>query len=153
MRETQMGMINDLQLIVQTKLNSIKTEYGIVEISYRIAKRDQMYPHIVFDFTDISPTDMGRSDFTLDIHIWGKDQFACFNIMDAVRDLFSFWNAPETYEGQTILPTFYEMSGGSIDDPDKSLIHLVVRLQGQVYNSGGTNAGILGEEQVNGLNN
>lgn len=138
-----MGMINDLQLIVQTKLNSIKTEYGIVEISYRIAKRDQMYPHIVFDFTDISPTDMGRSDFTLDIHIWGKDQFVCFNIMDAVRDLFAFWNAPDAYDGQTILPTFYEMSGGYIDDPDKSLIHLVVRLQGQVYNSSATDAGIL----------
>ena len=148
-----MAMINDLQLIVQTKLNSIKTTYGIQEISYRIAKRDQMFPHIVFEFTDITPTDMGRSDFLLDIHIWGKDQYTCFNIMDAVRDLFAFWNAPGAYTDQTILPTFYEMSGGSIDDPDKSIIHLVVRIQGQVYNSGGTNAGILGEEQSNGLHN
>lgn len=148
-----MAMINDLQLIVQQKLNSIKTTYGIQEISYRIAKRDQMFPHIVFEFTDITPTDMGRSDFLLDIHIWGKDQYTSFNIMDAVRDLFAFWNAPGAYTDQTILPTFYEMSGGSIDDPDKSIIHLVVRIQGQVYNSGGTNAGILGEEQSNGLNN
>lgn len=137
-----MGMINELRQIVESRLNSIKTEYGIVEISYRIAKRDQMYPHIVFDITDITPTDMGRSDILLDVHIWGKDQVVCFNIMDAVLDLFAFKNTPN----ENILPTFYEASGGSIEDPDKSLIHLVVRIQGQVYKTGATDAGIIWKE-------
>lgn len=137
-----MGMINELRQIVESRLNSIKTQYGIVEISYRIAKRDQMYPHIVFDITDITPTDMGRSDILLDVHIWGKDQAVAFNIMDAVLELFAFKNTPN----ESILPTFYEASGGSVEDPDKSLIHLVVRIQGQVYKSGATDAGILWKE-------
>ena len=141
-----MAMINELRRIVESRLNSIKTEYGLTEISYRIAKRDQMYPHIVFDITDLSPTDMGRTDFLLDLHIWGKDPVVCFNIMDAARDLFAFWNQPGAFTDQAILPTFYEMSGGSIEDPDKSIIHLVVRIQGQVYKSGATDAGILWKE-------
>lgn len=137
-----MGMINEIRQIVESRLNSIKTEYGIVEISYRIAKRDQMYPHIVFDITDITPTDMGRSDLLLDVHIWGKDQAVCFEIMDAVMDLFAFKNTPD----ENNLPTFYEVSGGSVEDPDKSLIHLVVRIQCQAYKSGATDAGILWKE-------
>lgn len=136
-------MTNDLQRIVQQRLNSIKTEYGIQEISYRIGSDKQMFPHIVFDFTSITPTDMGRLDFLLDIDIWARDQFVAFQIMDAVRDLFVFWNAPDVYTNQDILPTFYEMSGGSVDDQDKDLVHLVLRLEGQTYKTGATDSGIL----------
>ena len=137
-----MAMINDTRFLIQDRLNAIKTEYGIKEISYRIAKNDKLWPHIVYDFTDISPTDMGRSDFTLDIHIWGKDQENCFDIMDAVRDLLTFWNYPT----QSVLPTFYEMSGGSIEDPDKSIVHLVLMYQVQVFETDATDARILRKE-------
>lgn len=137
-----MAMINDLRLVIQSRLNSIKTEYGLTEVSYRIAQNDQIFPHIVYDFTTITPTDMGREDFLLDVHIWAKDQYAAFNILDACRDLFMFWNAPN----ENILPTFYEQSAGSIDDPDKSIVHLVLRLQVQVYEAGATDSAILGKE-------
>ena len=137
-----MAMINDLRLVIQNKLNSIKTEYGLTEVSYRVAMNDQMFPHIVYDFTTITPTDMGREDFLLDVHIWTKDQYAAFNILDACRDLLMFWNAPN----ESILPTFFEMSAGSVDDPDKSIVHLVLRLQVQVYEAGETDSAILGKE-------
>ena len=124
-----MAMTNDLRYLVTTRLNSIKTTYNIKEISYRVASENAMYPHIVYDFSSISPTDMGREDFMLDLHIWTKSDYDGFQIMDALRNLFSFRNDPQT----AILPTFYEMSGGVIDDPDKTITHLVLRLQTQVY--------------------
>lgn len=137
-----MAMINDLRLVIQNRLNSIKTEHGLTEVSYRVAMNDQIFPHIVYDFTTITPTDMGREDFLLDVHIWTKDQYAAFNILDACRDLLMFWNAPN----ESILPTFFEMSAGSVDDPDKSIVHLVLRLQVQVYEAGETDSAILGKE-------
>lgn len=145
-------MINDLRRIVQNRLNSIKTAYGIQEVSYRLASDAKMYPHIVYEFESISPTDMGRTDFGLDIHIWAKTtadgtgQSNAFDIMDAVRELFAFWNAPDVLTSQDVLPTFYEMSGGSVEDPDKTIIHLVLRYEGQTFEEGATDSSILGKE-------
>lgn len=127
-----MAMINDLRDLIVTRLNTIKQTYGLKEISYRIASDDAMYPHITYDFPSIVPNDMGREDFVLDIDIWDKDQVRAFNILDTLRHLFAFRNDPQT----TILPTFYETSSGQIDDPDKTIIHLILRLQSQVYERG-----------------
>lgn len=145
-------MINDVRRIVQNRLNSIKTTYGIREVSYRLASDAKMFPHIVYDFVAISPTDMGRTDFTLDIHIWAKNtadgtgQTNAFEIMDSIRDLFAFWNAPDVLTSQDVLPTFYETSGGQIEDPDKTIIHLVLRYEGQTYEEDATDSSILGKE-------
>lgn len=137
-----MAMSNYLRKTVIDRLNDIKTTYGIKEISYRVANDETLFPHIVVDFPSITPTDMGREDFLMDIHIWTQDNYEAFGIMDAVRNLFEFYNAPDEH----ILPTFYELSGGQIDDPDKKICHLVLRAQGQVYEDGATDAGILGRE-------
>lgn len=134
-----MAMSNYLRKTVIDRLNDIKTQYGINEISYRVANDENMFPHIVVDFPSITPTDMGREDFLMDIHIWTQDNYAAFEIMDAVRNLFEFWNEPD----DNILPTFYELSGGQIDDPDKKICHLVLRAQGQVYETNATDSGIL----------
>lgn len=134
-----MAMTNELRRVIIARLNNIKTQYGISEIGYRLVQDEQMFPHLVVDFTSVQPTDMGREDFLMDIHIWSKDNAVAFDIMDAVRDLFSFWNSPQ----DTILPTFYEMSGGQVDDPDKTVIHLVLRCSGQVYKTSATDAGII----------
>ena len=134
-----MAMTNELRRVIIARLNNIKTQYGISEIGYRLVQDEQMFPHLVVDFPSVSPTDMGREDFLMDIHIWSKDNAEAFDIMDAVRDLFSFWNSPQ----DTILPTFYEMSGGQVDDPDKTVIHLVLRCSGQVYKTSSTDAGII----------
>lgn len=140
--ETQMAMTNELRRVIISRLNDIKTEHGITDIGYRVVRDDTLFPHIVVDFTSISPMDMGREDFLMDVHIWAKDNEMAFEIMDAVRNLFAFWNTPQ----ETILPTFYEMSGGQIEDPDKTIIHLVLRCQGQVYETTATDAGVLGKE-------
>lgn len=135
-------MINDLRTLIETRLNSIKTEYGIKEIGYRLASDQKLFPHVVWEITTISPNDMGRSDVLLDFNVWGKEEAAVFNIMDAIKDLFMFRNDPN----ETILPTFYEMSSGTVEDPDKTLVHGVVRLQCQVYEVGATDASILRKE-------
>ena len=135
-------MTNYLRALIDTRLNSIKTEYGIAEIGYRLASDQKLYPHVVWDITTTTPADMGREDYLLDFHVWGKAELTVFTIMDAVKDLFMFRNDPT----DNILPTFYEMSAGTVDDPDKTLVHGVVRLQCQVYSTGVTDSGILNKE-------
>ena len=122
-------MINEARRVIEARLNSIKTTYNIAEISYRLASEDAMYPHIVWDFTTMSPTEQGRRDATFDVHVWSRDQFEAFQIADAVIDLFAYANVPQA----DILPTFYETSVFPADDPDKSIVHVVARLEGQMY--------------------
>lgn len=124
-----MAMSNDLRNLVMIRLESIKATYDIKEVSYRIASDDAMFPHITYDFPAGSPMDMGREDYVLDVNIWDKNQVRAFEILDACKELFAFRNDPQT----TILPTFYETSSGTVDDPDKTIVHLVLRLQSQVY--------------------
>lgn len=135
-------MINDLNRLITRRLNDIKTEYGIKEISFQTARKDAEYPHIVFSFSGITPADMGRQDFMVDVDVWSKDPFEVFQIMDAVKNVFAFRNDPQ----EEILPTFYEMSSGTVDDPDRTLVHGIVRLECQVYEAGATDASILRKE-------
>ena len=132
-------MINDLRALISQKLNSIKTTYGIKDIGYRVASDQKLFPHIVWNITGIYPTDMGRQDFTIDIDVWGKSESVVFNIMDALVDLLAFSNDPN----QKILPTFFDVNRGTVDDPDKTLVHGVVRASCQVYSTGATDRGIL----------
>lgn len=139
-------MTNELRRLVLARLNTIKTELGITDIGYRLVRDDTLFPHIILDFPSITPMDMGREDFMMDVHIWSKDQFRAFEILDAVKYMFAFLNAPADLPGQSIFPTFYELSAGQIEDPDKTICHLVLRLQGQAYPVDATNSGILGKE-------
>ena len=144
-------MINALRDLIDTKLNTIKSTYGIADIGYRLASDQKAYPHVVWDITTISPTDMARQDILLDFHVWAKDEGKCFGIMEGIRKLFQFMNSPDSTA--KILPTFYDMSSGTIDDPDKTLVHGVVRMQCQVYESDDTDSGIIWKELTNGNNN
>lgn len=139
-------MTNELRQIIMARLNTIKDTQGLTEIGYMQVDNEHLFPHIVVDFTGMSPTDMGRQDFLMDVHIWAKNTEKAFDIMDAVRGLFCFWNAPDKLTGQTIYPTFYEMSGGQVEDPDKTLVHLVLRAQGQVYPKDAADSAILWKE-------
>ena len=124
---------NELRRVIESRLNSIKTQFNISKISYRQASPDAMYPHITYDLTGANPTEHGRHDYTIDIHVWTKDQFAAFAIGDTVADLFSYVNSPQ----ETILPTFYETSVFQVEDQDTSICHVVVRLEGQNYKTNG----------------
>ena len=50
-------------------------------------------------------------------------------IEDYIVDLFSFRNDPR----KSILPTFYLVSTGNLEDQDKTLCHSVVRFEVQNY--------------------
>ena len=139
-------MTNELRQIIMARLNELKDAHGITEIGYMQVQDENLFPHIVVDFTGMTPTDMGRQDFLIDVHIWTKNAEQGFNIMDAVRNKFRFWNAPDKLTGQTIFPTFYEMSGGQVEDPDKTLVHLVLRAQGQVYEKDAADSAIIWKE-------
>ena len=139
-------MTNELRQIIMARLNEIKDANGITEIGYMQVDNENLFPHIVVDFTGMTPTDMGRQDFLMDIHIWAKNAEKAFDIQDAVRKKFRFWNAPTKLTGQTILQTFYEMSAGQVEDPDKTLVHLVLRAQGQVYEKDAADSAIIWKE-------
>lgn len=126
-----MARTRDLRRLIESTLNDLKTEYGIPDngITYRVASDKVMWPHVVFYLESMTPTDMGREDYQLDIDIWAKDQAWALDFTDTIIDLFSFNNAPQ----ETILPTFYLVSSGQIEDPDKTIIHMVVRFTVQTF--------------------
>ena len=126
-----MGRTNELRLLVERMLQALKGNFGLAQnrITYRIASDKTMFPHIVFTIDSMTPTDEGREDYTVDIDIWTKDQVLSLEIVDFIVDLFSFRNEPR----RTILPTFYLVSAGNLEDPDKTLCHSVVRFQVQNY--------------------
>ena len=125
---------NELRLIIQNRLNSVKTEYGIHEISYRTACDEKMFPHVVYDFSDVAPADMGRLDFTLDFHIWDKNQYTAFQIMDAIRELFTREHVIVTKRGkngpteQDIIPM---MSGLQMVRDNDWMLRINVRICAQ----------------------
>lgn len=137
---------NQLRILVDTHLKALKSACGIKEIGYRRASDQKMYPHVVWEITNIDPVDMGRNDYTLHFDVWGRREVEVFNIMDAiVRDL-EFLNEPQW----GILPTFFNGSSGTVDDPDKTIIHGIVRIDCQVYHTEVTDKAILEKELSDG---
>lgn len=139
-------MTNQLRILIDTHLKALQSICGIKEIGYRRASDQKMYPHVVWEISNISPTDMGRADYTIDFDVWGRDEVKVFNIMDAIVKDLSFLNEPQW----GILPTFYNTSSGTVDDPDKTIVHGVVRVECQVYDTGVTDSVILEKELNNG---
>lgn len=135
-------MTNELRALIDTKLDTLKQPLGIKDIGYRLASDQKLFPHVVWYITDISPMDMGRFDYVLDFNVWDREEAAVFEIMDAIIRLLMFSNDPT----DEIYPTFYDSSSGTVDDPDKTLVHGVVRMRCQVYDVGVTDRGILREE-------
>ena len=125
---------NELRRVIEARLQDIKQTYGVAEVSHRLASEDAMFPHIVWDINRIEPTDLGREDYEVDVHIWTKsDIYKAYEIADAVAATFRFANIPQA----TILPTFYETNTMKVEDPDKTIVHLVVRIEGQAYETNG----------------
>ena len=126
-----MGRTNELRLLVERTLQALKGNFGLAQnsITYRLASDKTMFPNIVYEISGMTPTDEGREDYTVDIDIWTKDQVLSLEMVDFIVDLFSFRNDPR----RNILPTFYLVSTGNLEDPDKTLCHSVVRFEVQNY--------------------
>ena len=121
-----MSRTNDLKKLIQTKLKTLTTN-----VFFEQATDNAIYPHIVFSFREISLNDLSRQDYTLDIDVWdkGTSTTAIDNLADSVEDLFHTENLPQV----NVLPTFYKIDRKSVDDPDKSIKHRLVRFQIQNY--------------------
>lgn len=139
-------MTNSLRILVGTRMQALKTALKIKDMGYRRASDQKEFPYIVWNFTDIRPMEMGRQDYIIDFDVWTKSELEAFEIMDAIEQDLTFLNIPQF----GILPTFYLTSKGTIDDPDKTIIHGLVRMECQVYAEGVTDAGILRKELING---
>ena len=124
-------MTNKLRALIDTRLNDLKTSLGIKEVGYRRASDQKMFPHVVWEILSASPMDMGREDYIIDFDVWGKSEAKVFEIMDAIRHDLEFLNSPTN----DILPTFYDVSMGTVDDPDQTLVHGVIRVHCQVYST------------------
>lgn len=122
---------NDLRELIQIKLENIKAEYGIFDIFYQHAKPDAMYPHIVFDIDDIDMLDFYRKDYLVDIDIYTKNTVLLLDISDAVENIFIFSNDPQN----RILPTFFMEHKKEVEDSDKSIKHMNLRMQVQLYDN------------------
>jgi hypothetical protein len=121
-----MSRTNDLKKLIQTKLKTLTTN-----VFFEQATDNAIYPHIVFSFREINLNDLSRQDYTLDIDVWdkGTSTTAIDNLADSVEDLFHTENLPQ----ENVLPTFYKIDRKSVDDPDKSIKHRLVRFQIQNY--------------------
>lgn len=137
---------NQLRILVDTHLKALKSVCGIKEIGYRRASDQKMYPHVVWEIVGIDPTDMGRIDYNIHFDVWGRKEVEVFNIMDAIVKDLEYLNEPQW----GILPTFYNSSSGTVDDPDKTIIHGIVRIDCQVYHTEVTDKAILEKELTNG---
>lgn len=121
-----MSRTNDLKKLIQTKLKTLTTN-----VYFEQAADNAMYPHIVFSFREINLDDLSRQDYTLNVDVWdkGTNTTAIDTLADSVEDLLHSQNLPQT----NVLPTFYKIDRKSIEDPDKSIKHRLVRFQIQNY--------------------
>ena len=97
---------------------------------HRTAKKDAEYPYKVFTLANVSFTD-ARDDLYLDIDIWDRslDPKTAEDIADQIEALFHNANLP----APPIYPTFYRDARYTLEDPDKNLQHIQLRILVQLY--------------------
>ena len=124
-----MGKTNSLRQIIKSNIDPI------VKLYYRVADKDNIFPHSVYDFESIDLGDIYRDDLILLLDIWdyGTDRSRAEEIADQIEALFNAANLPDT----EVLPTFYRISRKPIDDEDKKVIHIQLKFQIQNYSIGG----------------
>lgn len=121
-----MARTNDLKKLIQEKLKTIASD-----VYFQQARDNALYPHIVFNFRDISLGDLSRQDYVLEVDVWDKGTLTetVDSLADAVEDLLHTENLPQ----ENVLPTFYKIDRKSIIDSDKDIKHRLIRFQIQNY--------------------
>ena len=121
-----MSKTPDLRKLIKTQLDTVTGA-----TYYRIAADDATMPYKVFSLRTVNLGDLARDDISLDVEIWDKSKSpkAAEAIADAIETLFNGANLPQT----SILPTFYRESRAMVDDPDKSIQHIVLSFMVQNY--------------------
>ena len=99
------------------------------ETYHREAPNDAAYPYKTFTLKSVSFTD-ARDDFDLCVDIWHRGDWKVIEeIADQIEELFRNTNLPQ----ETILPTFFRESRYNLEDPDKTLQHIQLRFNVQLY--------------------
>lgn len=128
-----MSKSNELRAMIVSKLNDIKTQYGINGIYYQLAQDNALFPHIVFDMdrTFTLTDDLNRRDINLIIDVYdrGNNTQKVHNIADAVEDLLDKANVP----GTNNLSTLYFSARRHLPDEDKLIKHIQLEFTIQNY--------------------
>lgn len=126
-------MTNETRKLIKSQLDSLKADFGVKEVYFKIADNKQLYPHVVFNFDGINAynEDNNRLDYRLVVDIWDKGHSSTKveDITDAVIEKLKKSNLPQ----RDILPTFYLESSRSVIDEDKNIKHNQIRFTIQNY--------------------
>ena len=113
-----------LRKLVREQLQTVQGQTYHKEASEKAA-----YPYKTFTLNSVSFMD-ARDDFELCVDIWHRGDWKVVEeIADQVEKLFQNTNLPQS----TILPTFFRESRYNLEDPDKTLQHIQLRFQVQLY--------------------
>ena len=113
-----------LRKLVREQLQTVQGQTYHKEASEKAA-----YPYKTFALNSVSFMD-ARDDFELCVDIWHRGDWKVVEeIADQVEKLFQNTNLPQS----TILPTFFRESRYNLEDPDKTLQHIQLRFQVQLY--------------------
>lgn len=121
-----MARSNELRKLVNSQLKKVCDN-----VYYRIAsdEKGKMYPHIVFEFFSTYLPDLNRTDYTINIDVWTKNQSLAEDLADEVEDTFNSVNLPQ----DTICPTFYISNRATVEDVDKEICHIIIKVVAQNY--------------------
>ncbi len=119
-----MSKTADLRKLVREQLQTTRGETYHREASERAA-----FPYKTFTLNSVSFMD-ARDDFDLCVDIWHRGDWKVVEeIADQIEKLFQNTNLPQS----TILPTFFREGRYNLEDPDKTLQHIQLRFQVQLY--------------------
>lgn len=119
-----MSKTADLRKLVNEQL---QTTHG--ETYHNEAPNDATFPYKTFSLKSVTFTD-ARDDFDLCVDIWHRGDWKTVEeIADQIEKLFHNTNLPQ----KTILPTFFRENRYNLDDPDKTLKHIQLRFNVQLY--------------------
>lgn len=119
-----MSKTAELRKLVKEQLQTIQGE-----TYHREAQNDASFPYKTFTLQSVTFTD-ARDDFDLCVDIWHRgDWKEVEEIADQIEKLFQNTNLPQ----ETILPTFFRENRYNLDDPDKTLKHIQLRFNVQLY--------------------
>lgn len=119
---------NELRDLMRSLIRTVALKYD-AEVGYRQVSRSEMFPHIVFDFVSVEHPDFFRSDYTVDVEVFTKDQMQAIEIADEIEERFRMWNTPD----DNILPTIYNEGRQMVEDPDRTIRRELIRLSVHSY--------------------
>ena len=121
-----MTKTNELKKLIKSLISRVVSTCG-----YKTVPDDKMYPHATFSFSNVNLGDLNRNDNIIDIDLWdkGNDTTRIDEIADNLEEIFNNQNIPQ----DSILPTFYLMNRYTVEDEDKDIQHVKLRIEVQNY--------------------